>query len=137
MAEPKTKKTTLSVSDFIAAVPDAGRRADAEAVLAMMARVTGETPALWGASIIGFGAYQSPTGAWPIVGFSPRKANLVLYIMAGFSSFDGLLAKLGKHKLGKSCLYLNRLADVDVSVLERLVRDSVTWMRKTHPEAPA
>lgn len=127
--EPKTKKTATSVIAFIDTLKDERRRTDATIILKMMQAVTGEEPALWGPSIIGFGAYQSPTGAWPIVGFSPRKANLVLYIMPGFAQCDALLAKLGKHKIGKVCLYLNKLADVDMDVLHQLVSASVADMR--------
>lgn len=129
MAELKTKKTTVSVSAFIDAVENDVRRADAKAVLKLMKDVTGEKPALWGPSIIGFGSYKSPSGDWPIVGFSPRKANLVLYIMPGFAQYDALMKKLGKHKTGKSCLYLNKLADVDQGVLRELVERSVAHMR--------
>lgn len=131
-AEPKTKKTTASVSAFIDAVENETRRKDAKAVLKMMKEVTGEKPALWGPSIIGFGSYKAASGDWPIVGFSPRKANLVLYIMPGFAQYDALLGKLGKHKTGKSCLYLNRLSDVDEGVLRELVERSVAHMRKKH-----
>ena len=129
-SEPKTKKTTASVSAFIDAVENETRRKDAKAVLKMMKEVTGEKPALWGPSIIGFGSYKAASGDWPIVGFSPRKANLVLYIMPGFAQYDALLGKLGKHKTGKSCLYLNKLTDVDEGVLRELVERSVAHMRK-------
>jgi Domain of unknown function (DU1801) len=132
MAEPKTKKTTASVTAFIDAVENDARRADAKAVLKLMKDVTGEKPALWGPSIIGFGSYKAASGDWPIVGFSPRKANLVLYIMPGFAQYDALMKKLGKHKTGKSCLYLNKLADVDQGVLRELVERSVAHMRATH-----
>jgi hypothetical protein len=132
-AEPKTKKTIASVSAFIDAVENETRRVDAKAVLKLMKEVTGEKPAMWGPSIIGFGAYKGPTGDWPIVGFSPRKANLVLYIMPGFAQYDALLAKLGKHKTGKSCLYLNKLSDADPAVLRQLVERSVAHMRKLYP----
>lgn len=131
-SEPKTKKTTASVSAFIDAVENETRRKDAKAVLKMMKEVTGEKPALWGPSIIGFGSYKAASGDWPIVGFSPRKANLVLYIMPGFAQYDALLGKLGKHKTGKSCLYLNKLTDVDEGVLRELVERSVAHMRKKH-----
>lgn len=132
MAEPMTKKTAASVTAFIDAVENDVRRADARAVLKLMKDVTGEKAALWGPSIIGFGSYKSATGDWPIVGFSPRKANLVLYVMPGFAQYDALLKKLGKHKTGKSCLYLNKLADVDQAVLRDLVERSVAHMRSRH-----
>ncbi|MDX2233300.1 MAG: DUF1801 domain-containing protein [Hyphomonadaceae bacterium] len=131
-AEPKTKRTTASVAAFIDAVENETRRADARAVAALMQEITGEKPALWGPSIVGFGAYPTPSGEWPIVGFSPRKANLVLYVMPGFAGYEGLMAKLGKHKTGQSCIYLNKLADVDTDVLRDLVAQSVAAMRRKH-----
>ena len=128
-AEPKTRPTDASVPDFIAAVENPTRRADAEAICDMMGEATAEPPVLWGASIIGFGSYRSPTGDWPLVGFSPRKANLVLYVMPGFEGQSDLLARLGKHKAGGSCLYLNRLADIDRAVLRQIIDRSVASMR--------
>jgi hypothetical protein len=131
MAELKTKKTTASVAAFIDAVENDARRADAKTVLKLMREVTGERPAMWGPSIIGFGTYQGPTGPWPIVGFSPRKANLVLYLMDGYDN-EPLMKNLGKHKTGRSCLYINKLADVDMAVLRKLVEKSVAAMRKKY-----
>lgn len=125
MAEPKTRKTTASVKDFIAAVPDEQRRKDATAVLKMMTEVTGEKAAMWGAAIVGFGSARGKTGDWPIAAFSPRKQNLVIYIMPGFEEYTALLARLGPHSTGKSCLYINRLADVDAKVLRRIIERSV------------
>jgi hypothetical protein len=130
--EPKTKPTDISVKDFIAAVADETKRADANAIDKLMRAVTGEKPQMWGASIIGYGTYQSPTGPWPITGFSPRKANLVIYVMDGYANKEALMAKLGKHKTGKSCLYINKLADVDQSVLREIVAQGVAYMRKTY-----
>ncbi|MDZ4775382.1 MAG: DUF1801 domain-containing protein [Alphaproteobacteria bacterium] len=132
-AEPKTKKTTASVSAFIDAVENEVRRADAKAVLKMLKEVTGEKPAMWGPSIIGFGSWKTPSGDWPIIGFSPRKANLVLYVLGDFPKEKALLAKLGKHKTGKSCLYINKLSDVDQSVLKDLATHSLAEMRKRYP----
>lgn len=134
MAEPKTKKTDASVAAFLDAVADPRRREDARAVLALMKRITGEEPKMWGPSIVGFGSYtytyaSGQTGDWPIAGFSPRKQALTLYLMPGFEKDADLMKRLGKHKTGKSCLYLNRLADVDAGVLEELVRRSVERMR--------
>jgi len=131
-AAPKTQRTSASVAAFLDAVENDARRADAKAVAQLMHEVTGEAPAMWGESIVGYGAYRAASGDWPIVGFSPRKANLVLYIMPGFAAYDGLLAKLGKHKTGASCLYVNRLADIDMAVLRTLVSTSVAAMRKKH-----
>ena len=97
-----------------------------------MKAVTGEKAFMWGTAIVGFSAYQSNTGQWPIVAFSPRKAHLVVYIVAGFSQYGALLAKLGRHRTGGSCLYLKRLADVDTNVLADLVGRSVAAMRAKH-----
>lgn len=132
MAEPKTKQTKASVSAFIAAVEDETRRKDAKAVDKMMREITGEKPAMWGPSIVGYGTYPSRSGDWPITGFSPRKGALTLYIMAGFAGRDALLAKLGKHKTGKACLYINKLADVDEKVLRELISRSVRYMREKY-----
>ena len=127
-SEPKTRPTDVPVEDFIAAVDNPTRRADALVVRDMLAEVTGEQPVMWGPSIIGYGSYRGPTGDWPIVGFSPRKANLVLYVL-GFEGQDELLGKLGKHKTGNSCLYINRLSDVDTGVLREITERSVAHTR--------
>lgn len=138
MSEPKTKPGTQSVAAFLAALPDAQKRNDSKVLAAMMRRATGCKPELWGGSIVGFDRYRyrydsGREGEWPLVGFSPRKQALVLYIMPGFADYDGLLARLGKHTTGKSCLYLKRLADVDLDVLEVLIRASVAAMRERRP----
>ncbi len=130
MAELKTRKNDASVEDFLESVEDEGKRADSRAVLDLMRRVTGEEPAMWGGSIVGFGSYHykyasGREGDWMKVGFSPRKQSLTLYIMSGFARFDELMARLGKHSTGKSCLYIKKLEDVDLEVLEELVRESV------------
>jgi Domain of unknown function (DU1801) len=126
MAEPKTKRTTAGVAEFLGAVADPGRRADAEAACALIARATGAEPAMWGGSIVGFGTYHyryasGREGDWPPVGLSPRKANLTIYLSAGFDGAADLLTRLGPHSLGKSCLYVKRLSDVDRDVLSELV----------------
>lgn len=121
MPEPKTKKTNASVAAFIDAVEDPIRRKDAKAVDKMFRAITGQKPAMWGPSIIGYGSYRTSTGTWPRTGFSPRKANLVLYVLADYPDRDATLNKLGKHKTGKACLYINKLADVDEAVLRELV----------------
>ena len=128
MAETKTKPTGASVDDFIAAVEKPVRRADAAFLRDMMERVTGEAATMWGPTIVGFGAYHylyasGHEGDACRIGFSPRAANLVLYV-GGFSDYEALLGSLGKHKRSKACLYLNRLADVDLAVLEEIVRRS-------------
>lgn len=132
--ESKTRPTPQSVEAFIAAVPDAGKRADAQVLVDLMQKATGEPPVLWGPSIIGFGSYHyrydsGREGDSPIVGFSPRKASLVIYVMTGFQDAGELLARLGRHTTGKSCLYVKRLADVDMAVLATLVTRSVADMR--------
>jgi hypothetical protein len=132
MAEPKTKKTRASVAAFIGAVDDDTRRKDARAVDAMFREITGEKPAMWGPSIIGYGSYQTPSGAWPRSGFSPRKANLVLYVLGDYAGRAALLKKLGKHRTGKACLYINKLADVDEGVLRELIARSWKHMRATY-----
>lgn len=132
MAEPKTQKTKASVAQFIAAVEDETRRKDAKTVDKLMREITGEKPAMWGPSIVGYGEYQSPTGPWPRLGFSPRKANLVLYIMDGYEK-EPLMKQLGKHKTGRSCLYINKLADVDEDVLRKIVAKGWKSMSKKYP----
>ncbi|MEE9417655.1 MAG: DUF1801 domain-containing protein [Acidimicrobiales bacterium] len=137
MAENKTQSTEVSPHDFVAAVEHPTRRADAEVLLEMMTRATGCAPKMWGPSIIGFGRYHykydsGSEGDYLLSGFSPRKANLVLYIMPGYDDIDDQLKELGKHKLGKSCLYINKLADVDVDVLEQIVADGVARMRNNY-----
>ena len=121
MAEPKTKKTKASVAAFIAALENEARRKDAKAVDKMYREITGEKPAMWGPSIIGYGEWESPSGLWPRGGFSPRKANLVLYVLNDYSGRSALLKRLGKHKTGKVCLYINKLADVDEQVLREMI----------------
>ena len=126
MAEIKTKPTAVSVDAFLDGVGHPGRRADGQAVRAMMERVTGQPAVMWGPSIVGFGTYHyryasGHEGDMCRVGFSPRSANLVLYT-GGFPDYEALLAKLGKHKRSKACLYLTKLADVDMDVLEEIVR---------------
>lgn len=127
MAENKTKPTTVSVSAFIDAITDEGRRADAKALIKLMQKASGEKPKMWGASIIGFGSYHytynsGREGDMPLIGFSPRKAATVLY---GLSSAEALLPKLGKHTRGKGCIYIKKLADVDQKVLETMAGKAV------------
>jgi hypothetical protein len=132
MPENKTRPTTASVSEFLSGVANDTRRRDAQAVLAMMMRVTGVEPQMWGPSIVGFGSqhyrYESGReGDMPRIGFSPRKASLVLYVLTGGGREASLLARLGKHTTGVSCLYVNKLADVDMTVLEAMAADA--WAR--------
>ena len=130
-SEPKTQRTKASVAAFIAAVEDDTRRKDAKAVDKLMREITGEKPAMWGPSIIGYGEYDGPTGTWPRLGFSPRKANLVLYVMDGYEK-EPLMKKLGKHKTGRSCLYINKLDDVDAAVLREIVANGWKMMAKKY-----
>ena len=126
MAENKTRPTLASVETFLAGVADASRREDCQALLRLMRRVTGYQPRMWGPSMVGFGSYHYKYGSgregdWFLTGFSPRKADLTLYITPGLDRYKGLLKRLGKHKTGRSCLYVKRLADVDLAVLTELV----------------
>lgn len=130
MAENKTQPTDASVDEFLDAVENDRRRADAKQVLELMRAVTGEEPVMWGSSIVGFGEYHyryesGREGDFFLAGFSPRKANLVLYIMSGFRRHAELMKRLGKHRTGSSCLYINKLDDVDLDVLRELVGRSV------------
>lgn len=139
MAEVKTKENDASVDAFLAGVEDERKRADAEAVRALMEELSGAPARMWGANIVGFGHYHyryasGREGDWFRVGFSPRKRNLTLYIMAGFGAYEGLLGRLGKHRTGKSCLYVNKLADVDAGALRELVAASLDHMRELYPE---
>jgi len=137
MAENKTNQNKASVVAFLNAIDDKRKKADTKKVAAMMRKATGCRAKMWGTSIVGFGQYHykyasGREGDWALTGFSPRKQNLVVYIMPGFKPFDSLLKKLGKYKTGKSCLYLNKLADVDEDVLEKLINQSVKLMRKRY-----
>lgn len=138
-AQNKTQVTKDDPASFIAAVEPEKKKADAEELLAFFNRVTGLKPQMWGPSIIGYGRYQykyesGREGEFMLTGFSPRKQNLSLYIMPGyrFGDMQEKLSRLGKHKVGKSCLYINKLADVDMQVLEEIVRDGVAYMRETY-----
>lgn len=135
MAELKIKKNNASVINFIKSVDNPKRQEDAFKVLEMMKSITKKEPKMWGSSIIGFGDYHyvyksGREGDWFLTGLSPRKQNLSIYIMSGFDKYDDLMEKLGKYKTGKSCLYINKLEDVDLKVLERLIRESVEYLSK-------
>ncbi|MCB0527298.1 MAG: DUF1801 domain-containing protein [Saprospiraceae bacterium] len=134
MAELKTKRNDQSVEAFLNTVDDEKKRADSFKILKLMQEVTGAAPQMWGSSIVGFGSYHykyasGQEGDWFLAGFSPRKQNLTLYIMAGFRRYDELMAQLGKYKTGKSCLYIKKLEDVDMGILRKLVEESVETMR--------
>jgi len=138
MAENKTQFNDADVTTFLETVTDEHRRQDCYAVLEMMREVTGEEPRMYGTSIVGFGRYHykyatGREGDAPLAGFSPRKQNLTLYIMAGFDQYEQLLGRLGKFKLGQSCLYIKKLADVDQDTLREMIAQSVAAMRHTYP----
>jgi len=141
MAEARTKATAVSVDQFIAAIPDARQREDSKRLRSMMETVIGEQAVMWGSSIVGFGQYHyaydsGHSGDSCLVGFSPRRQNLSIYLMSGFDGRDELLARLGKHKTGKACLYVKKLADIDEAVLQNLIKSSVTYMRGRYPSSP-
>ena len=130
MAELKTKKTNKSVSQFIKAIDDPERREDCETLAKLMKRVIGKEPKMWGESIVGCGDYHykyasGREGDWFPVGFSPRKQNLTLYLMGGFGQNPDLMKNLGKYTMGKGCLYVKRLADIDQEVLVKLLKESI------------
>jgi hypothetical protein len=138
MAENKTKPTKVSVASFIDQLTDQTKRADAKALVKLMREVTGEPPRMWGPSIIGFGTchykYDSGReGDMPVAGFSPRKPATVIYIVTGARGSEALFAKLGRHTIGKSCLYIKKLADVDQAVLKTLVVKSIAEIRSRYP----
>lgn len=140
--ENKTQATEASVDAFLDAIADPQRRDDCRHVRALMEAATGAPAVMWGPSIVGFGRYlyryaSGREGEWPVIGFSPRKNDLTLYLMPGFEAQAALMAKLGKHKTGKSCLYLKRLADVDQAVLEELITRSVAAMAPQRVDSPA
>jgi hypothetical protein len=142
VSENKTQPTDVDPRAVVAAVEHPVRRADAEVLLDLMHRVTGWQPRMWGPSIIGYGSYRyrydsGREGEAPATGFSPRKANLVLYVVSGYDDLAEELAALGKYRLGKSCLYINRLADVDLQVLERIVQRGLATLCDSYEVTPS
>ena len=141
MAQNKTQRTTASVAAFLAAIDDPQRQRDAKALAALIRKATGETPAMWGSSIVGYGqaTYQGRSGTvdWFPVGFSPRKAALTVYLMGGLKANAGLLTELGPHKVGGGCLYLRRLEEIDTKVLTRLIKLSHKGNRRGAKQASA
>ena len=138
MSDLKTKPTRKSVKKFIGNVENARRQADAFVLLELFEEITGKPAVLWGESIVGFGRYKyhypsGQKGIWPVTGFSPRKQNLSIYIMPGFSQYQPLLDKLGKHKHSVSCLYINKLDDIDMTVLRELIVESINEMKRLYP----
>jgi len=139
VAQNKTQPTKVDVEAFLAAVEPPARQADGRVVCEIMRKISGHEPRLWGPSIVGFGTYHyryesGREGDSPRVGFSPRKPALVLYIAGGFPRYDGLMARLGPHATGKACLYIKRLSDIDLDVLEELIAGSMAYMRTAYPE---
>lgn len=138
MAELKTKPTDQKPEDFLNTIEPKAKREDAFALLQLFQTVTGEQAVMWGTSMIGFGMYHyksdrsAQEGDWPLVGFSPRKQNLTLYIMAG-NKDNPLLKTLGKHKTSVGCIYINKLADVDQAILTKLIHTSYDYMKKVSP----
>ncbi|TFG51769.1 MAG: DUF1801 domain-containing protein [Gemmatimonadales bacterium] len=136
MAELKTKPTKLSVTRFIDGIKDERKRRDCRTVMKIMKRVTKATPKMWGTSIVGYGTYHykyasGREGDWFTAGFSPRAQSLTLYIMSGFKGHDALMKKLGKHKTGRSCLYIKRLDEIDLDVLKELIERSVRHVEQS------
>ena len=139
MSENKTKPTGASVDDFLASIEHPTRRKDGLVLREMMERVTGCSPVMWGDSLVGFDQYHykydsGREGDMLMVGFSPRKANLSLYVMPGFDLVAPLLEKLGKHKTSRACLYINKLADVDMEILEQITKHAIDEMRQRYPK---
>ena len=133
MAEAKTQPTAASALDFIGSLADPVRRQDCLDLVAMMRAATGAGPVMWGTAIVGFGRYRyryasGREGDWPVIGFSPRKQDLVVYLMPGFEQQQALLQRLGRHRIGKSCLYLKRLDAIDRVVLGEMIDTSVAAM---------
>lgn len=134
----KTVRTNRSVTDFVRSVKDPKQRRDLQSLIAVFRKVTGERPAMWGTSIIGFGSYHyvyasGREGDWMLAGLAPRKGQTTLYLMGGLDKEKPLLAKLGKHRIGKGCLYLKDLEGIDIKVLGELVRRSVRKLREMYP----
>lgn len=141
MAENKTVPTDVTVQSFLEAVEHPKRREDALVLDALFRRIIGFEPKMWGPSIVGYGGYHykyesGREGDFLATGFSPRKANLSIYIMPGYQDYSSILARLGKHKLGKSCLYVNKLEDIDLAVLEELILTGLSDLGKIWPVTP-
>lgn len=141
MAENKTKPTDVSVAEFLAAIDPADKRGDALALDALFQRVTGFQPRMWGPTMVGYGSYaytydSGHSGNSMATGFSPRKAEHSIYILPGYADFSPLLTRLGKHRIGKSCLYIKRLGDIDADVLELIIMQGLVQLGKKWPVQP-
>lgn len=137
MAQNKAQATEASVGDYLDAIADASRRKDCDALVKLMSKVTKQVPKMWGPSIVGFGSYHyqyesGREGDSCLTGFSSRKPDLSVYLVASFPEQDELITRLGKHKMGKACLYIRKLGDVDVKVLHELVAGSVAEVKRRH-----
>ena len=137
MAELKTQKNNRSVDNYLNAIDDPGRKKDCRTIHQIMKNITGKPGSMWGDSIVGYGSYHykyasGREGDWMLTGFSNRKQSISLYIMSGFEKYQDLLKRLGKHTTGKSCLYINALADIDVEVLKEMIESSVQFMREKY-----
>lgn len=135
MAEIKTKVGKENITDFLNTITPEQKKKDAFQLLELFQKITGLTPQLWGGAIVGFGKYDyqqkgGQKGEWFLAGFAPRKSNISIYTMAGFEPYESLLKQLGKHKTGMGCLYISKLADVDLKVLEKIARSSFEEMKK-------
>lgn len=135
--ENKTQPTEQSVESFLDSVEDERKRVDSYTLLELIGEVTGDKPVMWGSSIIGFGTYHykyasGREGDFMVTGFSPRKRNLTIYVMPGFDQYEQMLSRLGKYKTGRSCLYVNKLADIDMDVLRELLSAGVEYMREKY-----
>ena len=142
MTQNKTVQTGASVDDFIASIEHPTRRQDARALVDLFSKTTEFSPKMWGDSIVGFGQYHyryasGREGDFLATGFSPRKSNLSIYIMPGYGDFSEILNDLGKHKLGKSCLYVNKLADIDLDVLHKLIVAGIARLDEIWPVTPS
>jgi Domain of unknown function (DU1801) len=136
--ELKTKANSGDVKDYLNSIEEPEKRAGCFQLLKLMEEITGEKAILWGTSIVGFGAYHykyasGQEGDWPLTGFSARKQNISVYIMPGFDKYKDLMSRLGKHKTGKSCLYLKKLEDADMEILKEIISDSVALMKRKYP----
>ncbi|MBX2965754.1 MAG: DUF1801 domain-containing protein [Cyclobacteriaceae bacterium] len=137
MAELKTKKSDNSIVAFLDRVDNEERRNDCFKLLELFKKLTKEEPKMWGTSIVGFGSYHykydsGREGDWFLTGFSPRKQNLTIYVIAGFSEYDDIMKNLGKYKTGSSCLYVKKLSDIDMDKLKTLVTKSITFLKKRY-----
>jgi len=142
MAENKTKATGASVTTYLAGIQDKERRKDCEALVKLITKATKQKPTMWGSSIVGFGSYHykyasGREGDACVIGFSSRKGDITIYLTAGLVGREDLMAKLGKHKVGKGCLYIRKLSDVDLNVLDKLITASFADRQSRHGQNPA